>query len=254
MRFPRNNSEAMTFRDIVNKLKAYDDKVNRMWGVYTPAERIEAKEHRKSELVRHRPTLINGMRAELETAQSSVKRAEQLMKVAQKKEINSWDSTRLNSEMDIATKRISQAVKSDDPTKAIQALVQEADNSGDRYKIRALGEMIQGEGKNLPEFQNRADIQWAGLQQGKKLKELMTSPEMIEVEKLASTAYDQYGAKIEELAQISKLIGEGDPLDAHATNDLSKAMRKFQNRGKPIESRKPEIEKIFHAGSKGIRD
>ena len=230
MRFPRNNGEAMTFRDIVNKLKAFDDKVNRMWGVYTPAERIEAKEHRKSELIKHRPTLINGMRAELESAQSSVKRAEQLMKVAQKKEINSWDSTRLNSEMDIATKRISQAVKAENPTEAIQALEKEAELSGDRYKIRALGEMIQSKGKNLPEFQNRADIQWAAAQQSKKLIKLRTSPEMVELEELASKAYDQYDATTEDLAKISELIGEGDPFHPLATNDLSRAMKEFKNR------------------------
>jgi len=229
-RYPSRSTARLGWRGIVNKIKESDKEFNKYWSIASDMEKSKGLEKRKNQVARYKSVIIEGMLKEHRSYAKDVQRAEELMRLAQKEEINSWDTSKLAGEMDLASKRIDRALKTEDPVTRINDMVKEADQSKDKYKIRALAEELTGEGKQMAEFRDRADINWLSKVQDKKLRAIRTSDRMKSAQEVANQAYDNYEAKKGDLCSISELIGEGDPLHPLATNDLSRVFKEFNNR------------------------
>jgi len=227
---------SLGWRGVVENIRENDKEWERVWSIASPLERQQAKEKRASQVSRYVDNITKGILEAHASLADDVIRAEGLMKRAKTAEINSWEADRLNSEITLAQTRLDKLISSTDRRinkgEQVKAFISEADQSGDRYKIRAWGEVLVSayNNKGLSGLQERTDINRLGLEQQENMIALRTSPEMTRAKETADLAYDQYENETKELGRISELIDEGDPFHALATNPLSDAFKEFKKR------------------------
>ena len=136
----------------LNQIKEARSEYNKIERILTPYERQTIFGNIKADAEANYSRVYQGVKTRLDAAVGNYKAAAAKRAAAIAKEINSWDAGKLNDELQAFQTRINmelgkkgvQGIFSGQPAaRRIEALYQEAQASGDRYKMRAAAEALR---------------------------------------------------------------------------------------------------------------
>ena len=181
------------------------------------------------------PTVRAGVLEQHDKAIKKIEETKQKYNRAATDEIRRWDATRLSAELDVAQRRAEMAlvagdpgVFQDSPTKGamLEALFNEAIQSGDDYKMRSAFEVIRAVSPRVT-GDERAQVNHLGKLCEHELSSLRITENMVAAQEEQGSAWNEYLQTREEVIDASKALGD-DPLHPFATNDFAKAIRRVQ--------------------------
>ena len=137
----------------LNQIKEARNEFAKIERILSPYERQTIFTNIRDDAHANYGKIYNGVKARLDAAVGNYKSAAAKRAAAIAKEINSWDAGKLNAEMQAFQLRIGLELGKRDAqgifsgtsvSKRIEELYQEAQASGDRYKMRAAAEVLRG--------------------------------------------------------------------------------------------------------------
>jgi hypothetical protein len=175
-----------------------------------------------------------GVASPYKAAIKALREAEANTGKAKAREIDRFDSARLSQEQQYATKRLEQILADPgNPMKPsslahrkVEAFYQEARQSKDIYKQRAIYEALSG----LPakyQGSHEESIHFIAGSAGRELQALRATPEIAEAEKAQQAAFESVMARREELRQVGELY-EGNLSGPFAHGAFAKAYKQVQ--------------------------
>jgi hypothetical protein len=225
-----NASIANDWQGMVDHLKKANQEYRAASGIMTPYERQSIGQSIAEKREQLRPTIEAGALAVWEGAKANLKAALANVEAQRRKATNSWDDGKLAPIMQVYSMRIDQATKADagrPDLAALQAIYAEAKDSGDRYKIRAAAEALQGVVSKIPAgsapdphgTDARMIANGIAKRAGRDLEALKTSPELTKADELAA-------AKTQELNAAKSLLYEAaEPIDGVFPNGTMRNSR-----------------------------
>lgn len=148
-----NQKSSTNWKDAVKEIQEAKKEIHRKEQIMTDYERdlygrtVKDKVHQKYGMI------LKGVAEELENTISKYKTAKASTSTAIAKEINTWEAGKLQSELNLAQSRFGMITTGPSTNAfgggpgivdAARKIYQEAVASGDRYKIRAAAEALQG--------------------------------------------------------------------------------------------------------------
>lgn len=157
--------------------------------------------------------IYQAVKTEMDTAIVAYKNALIKTAAARTKEIASWESGKLRDELELAKIRVQNAFENREPgrtvTSRVKAIYEDALASGDRYKIRAVAEVLNGAGWNskLPRGEG-AGIDIIGGQAAEQLQKMLRTDAVIEAEQGEARAAEQLVNTRNEVYKVGELMGD----------------------------------------------
>jgi len=139
---------------MIDEVKEYQAELDKYQAVMTPYERIKYGEITQAARDKYAAPVTQGGLAYWEGAKNRLKSMDAAIMAEKRRIANTWDSGKLAAEMQLAEMRISKALKSDGGKfnlPAIEAIMAEAEVSGDKHKVRAVCEAVQDLVSKTPE-------------------------------------------------------------------------------------------------------
>lgn len=141
-----------SWKDDLNRIKFAREKLNREQGIMTPHERQAHAERLHDEIRMVYPRIYKGVKSNLDEAIHKYQNAKTNTAKAKADEINSWDTAKLDSEMNAFRSMVKSALDNpgdplaggSGPSKRIEMLYQEAVASQNPLKIRAAADVLDG--------------------------------------------------------------------------------------------------------------
>lgn len=194
----------------LNQIREARQEFEKIERILTPYEKQTIYGNIKADAEANYSRVYQGVKARLDAAVGNYKSAAAKRAAAIAKEINSWDAGKLNNELQAFSTRVNmelgkkdaQGIFSGQPAaRRIEALYQEAQASGDRYKMRAAAEVLRAaDVEKLPSDQRTAVL-------------LMARSASDNLEALRNTddiqnAIDQENAAIKQMQDEQKFVRE----------------------------------------------
>lgn len=214
----------------LNQIKEARNEYAKIERILSPYERQTIFGNIREDAQTNYGRVYEGCKARLDTAVGNYKAAAAKRAAAIAKEINSWDSAKLNAEMQSFQlrvgmelgKRDTQGIYSGAPvSKRIGKIYQEAQASGDRYKIRAAAEVLRAtDSEKLPSDQRTA-VMLMARDAGDTLDTLRNTDEI-------KNAIDQENAAVKAMQEEQQFIREaGEVMFDAPTNVLGRDVSNF---------------------------
>ena len=171
----------------LNQIREARQEFEKIERILTPYEKQTIYGNIKADAEANYSRVYNGVKARLDAAVGNYKSAAAKRADAIAKEINSWDAAKLNAEIQAFQMRVgmelgkrdAQGILSGQPAaRRIEVLYQEAQASGDPYKMRAAAEVLRAaDTEKLPDEQ-RMDVQLLARAAGDNLEALRNTDEI----------------------------------------------------------------------------
>ena len=214
----------------LNQIKEARNEYAKIERILSPYERQTIFGNIREDAQANYGRVYEGCKARLDAAVGNYKAAAAKRAAAIAKEINSWDSAKLNAEMQSfqlrvgmeMQKRDSQGIFSGAPvSKRIEKIYREAQASGDRYKIRAAAEVLRAtDSEKLPSDQRTA-VMLLARDAGDTLDTLRYTDEI-------KNAINQENAAVKAMQEEQKFIREaGEVMFDAPTNVLGRDVSNF---------------------------
>jgi hypothetical protein len=227
-----------TWRDRIREIKSAYDELRENSSIMNEYQRTIIERRIKDMKTAYYPVIVSGLLAENRDAVQTLKNAKHRTISEKQKEINSWDAQKLTTEMQLQQMLVDQSFSegnhnifnSDGTVGNLEKIFNDAQQSGDKYKMRAVAEVM----KSLPNKTNSMEdeIKFAGNHLANESKKLLQSiritPEMVKANEGYQQAYDEYRTVRQEIIKTSYDIGEGDPLGFFKDNELTRAIKQVQ--------------------------
>lgn len=194
----------------LNQIKEARSEYNKIERILSPYERQTIFGNIKADAEANYSRVYNGVKARLDAAVGNYKSAAAKRAAAIAKEINSWDAGKLNDELQAFSTRVSmelskkdaQGIFSGQPAaKRIEALYQEAQASGDRYKMRAAAEVLRAADVEKLPSEQQMQVQLLARAASDNLEALRNTDDIKE-------AIDLEDAAIEAMQNEQKFVRE----------------------------------------------
>ncbi len=194
----------------LNQIKEARSEYNKIERILSPYERQTIFGNIKADAEANYSRVYNGVKARLDAAVGNYKAAAAKRAAAIAKEINSWDAGKLNDELQAFSTRVSmelskkdaQGIFSGQPAaKRIEALYQEAQASGDRYKMRAAAEVLRAADVEKLPSEQQMQVQLLARAASDNLEALRNTDDIKE-------AIDLEDAAIEAMQNEQKFVRE----------------------------------------------
>lgn len=230
---------AQTWKDAGAALKDACDEYTKNQSIMTDYERRVIGREIKEQKDRFLPALQAGLAGEINGAIENYQKAQGKLFNARAAETRRWDGGKLAGELntystlvDIIYRSAANDAFSGGPPAGskLQALYEDALRSGDMYKIRAAGEVLQGF-ENGGGFKAQSDRVSAAALAGQAKNDLSVLRNTEEVN-LAGQEIGKAGSKIRETIETARTdlqaIGEGDPGGMLAYGLVTAAIRRVK--------------------------
>lgn len=203
----QNNNDWMSKLD---QIKAARKEFEKLQGIMTPYERQTIYGGMQAEAKANYSRIYNGVKERFEAAKSNYKAAAAKRAAAIAKEINNWDTARLNAEVQAFQTRLSMELGKKDAqgaftgqpaAKRIAALYQEAQASGDKYKMRAAAEVLQAANFDSIPREQRMDVLMVSRAASDNLEALRNTDEI-------RKAIEQENAAVKQLQDEQQFLRE----------------------------------------------
>jgi hypothetical protein len=231
----------------INLIRAYKKEYQEYASVMTEYERLAAGREINRLKEQYRPMVTGHLLEELEASITVVKVREKARQKAVADEVNRWEAGRLAAEMQAAKMLISaanMAPKRDGFSgnsltreERIDQLYQDAQNSGDIYKQRAMAAM-------LSEYNGDHELNHLVRQAEKDLQKLHITPE---IEK-ATGEYEQAWRDLAQASHDSQTIAPevGEDMGIFASGPVSQKLKQIDFVGRTIlEADDPRIQNVI---------
>ena len=194
----------------LNQIKEARSEYNKIERILTPYERQTIFGNIKADAEANYSRVYNGVKARLDAAVGNYKSAAAKRAAAIAKEINSWDAGKLNDELQAFSTRVNmelskkdaQGIFSGQPAaKRIEALYQEAQASGDRYKMRAAAEVLRAADVEKLPSEQQMQVQLLARAASDNLEALRNTDDI-------QNAIDQENAAIKQMQDEQKFVRE----------------------------------------------
>lgn len=178
--------------------------------ILTPYERQTIWGNIKADAEANYSRVYQGVKARLDAAVGNYKSAAAKRAAAIAKEINSWDAGKLNNELQAFSTRVNmelgkkdaQGIFSGQPAaRRIEALYQEAQASGDRYKKRAAAEVLRAADVEKLPSEQQMQVQLLARTASDNLEALRNTDDI-------QNAIDQENAAIKQMQDEQKFVRE----------------------------------------------
>ena len=209
-----SNSNPTTWQEAVKQLNEANQQFKRLHGIMTPLEKqfitqeiIEARE-------KYRSFIENGVLAEFSQAQTILKERLANLEREKARVINGFDQGQLAASMQVASMRIDHAAKNGD-LDSLQAIYQEAKDSGDRVKQKAVAEALQSVTSKFPAsaLNSRGKPAKRGAnilesQAARDLLQFQTGPELDQAHQTTAQAVDQLDYVRRQMVNVSETMSD----------------------------------------------
>lgn len=194
----------------VNQIKEARKVLSQNAGLMSAWERQTISEDINDNVSRNYSRIYGGAKERLDNAKNTYKSATAKRQAAEAREINSWDTGKLNAEMQAYQTRVNielakqgAGIFGNGPTisKRIEALYREAVASGDKHKIRAAAEAVQAANTDKLPIDQRVEVQSIRREANDKLNELRFTDDI-------ATALNEENAAILQLQNEQKFVRE----------------------------------------------
>lgn len=234
----KNRGENMqtNWKDAFKLLQRMRAGYRELENIMTAFERQTNSEEIKQRAESLHPVIAGGALAEHAAAIKKIEASRVATDRARAAEINRWKPDQLRAELENVRTLVTLAAEGRGPSFGapadvggrLQAIYQEAQASGDIYKQRAACEVLQS--LDLAKFSHDdkpAALSVANLSK-RTLKALRETPELAETYKQQDAALNDYIAVRQEIIEVSKALGEGNPEEVFTENTFSKALRQVK--------------------------
>ena len=198
----------------LNQIREARQEFEKIERILTPYEKQTIYGNIKADAEANYSRVYQGVKARLDAAVGNYKSAAARRADALAKEINRWDAAKLNAEIQAFQMRVgmelgkrdAQGILSGQPAaRRIEVLYQEAQASGDPYKMRAAAEVLRAaDTEKLPDEQ-RMDVQLLARAAGDNLEALRNTDEIkaaIEGENAAIKAMQDEQRFVREAGEV----------------------------------------------------
>jgi hypothetical protein len=186
-----------TWQDAVKDLDEANQQFKKLYSIMTPLEKHFVTEQIAETREKYRRAIEEGAIAQHTEAINNLK--SKLARVESERRIlaNSWNQHELSAALQVAEMRINHAAKAGD-LDSLKAIYQEAKESGDRVKQRAVAEAMQNVTEKFPTAAQdshgesmRRSVNLMEKQAARELQKLQTSQGLEEAHKAAAQAVQQ---------------------------------------------------------------
>lgn len=211
----------------LNRLKSKIAEANRYASKYSPAEMAKARDDIQAIREGFHKTISGEAIRDLDRSAYHLQSVNNSIREKKRKALNSYDSQRLSVELSIASALLQVANKSADKLLALERLVDDVKASGDKYKAKALYELLPG-----------AYSPGNGIDEGLKINSLRSRLEKDVAEVIPSDedkqkvyeAHNEYKKQAIEFRQIASLLGVTDVDHPMAGSEMAKAFQRYDVR------------------------
>ena len=216
----------------LNQIKEARSEYNKIERILSPYERQTIFGNIKADAEANYSRVYNGVKARLDAAVGNYKSAAAKRAAAIAKEINSWDAGKLNDELQAFSTRVSmelskkdaQGIFSGQPAaKRIEALYQEAQASGDRYKMRAAAEVLRAADVEKLPSEQQMQVQLLARAASDNLEALRNTDDIqnaIDLENAAIKAMQDEQKFVREAAEV--MFDEGGQIFGRDVSNFGK--------------------------------
>lgn len=231
---------AATWRDQYKILKEAKGEYERYAGIMSGYEQTIIARDIKARMEQHRSAITAGALSDYNAVLSRYQGAEAATQRAKKAEIARWgDAAKLVSEMQAAEMLLKQAMETTDnaivgPGKtstsaALEALYQEARDSGDIYKQRAAAEVFKAAVTEARKYgRDAVVINRIAVQAAQDLEQLRFTDEMRAAEEGKAQAWQEYLTARRDLVEIGTFVDGYSPEDTFAQGPFALAVKRVQ--------------------------
>ena len=216
----------------LNQIKEARSEYNKIERILSPYERQTIFGNIKADAEANYSRVYNGVKARLDAAVGNYKAAAAKRAAAIAKEINSWDAGKLNDELQAFQMRVNmelgkkdtQGIFSGQPApRRIEALYQEAQASGDRYKMRAAAEVLRAADVEKLPSEQQMQVQLLARAASDNLEALRNTDDIqnaIDQENAAIKAMQDEQAFVREAAEV--MFDEGGSIFGREVSNFGK--------------------------------
>jgi len=235
---PGSRSWVEELAEIGEALREYNDHLTMM----TPYEQraIGLSVYRRRDEIA--PRIRQCAIAEWDQAIQNVRAAHQRVNAEKTKEAARWDSSRLHSEMELARSRVVNAIGAESSNGRIaqeswdmlDRIYQDAQQSGDIYKIRATDEVYLGLLSHVKsnDMDERMKAHGYGVRARQDLAKVRTTPELEAAHKAAAETYDGLTEARKMLGVVAENLGFTAPNGMIEDSEIDKALRRVTQNGR----------------------
>lgn len=241
MRAFANSQYMPTWKDRLTVIRKARAELRQYEAIMTPYEKQSISRSIQEQVQRDYHIIFQGAADELNQHISSYQEAARKLERARAAEIASWDSSRLGTEMNTFQMLVDQVLGSGakmpgfssgpDAAARLTKLYQEAKDSGDRYKLRAAAEVMQGirgrVTKGTP-IEQAAALGGLARQAESDIEDIRFPDSLLDAldeKQQAATALLQ---ERDAIAEIAEVMGENPQVAFGNSGDLVKLIRRVQ--------------------------
>ncbi len=245
------------WREGLELIRASREEYKQYAAIMTPYEQSLAEREIQSTIDRWKPEIISNLLREHEAAINQVKDARQAIERQKAVEVNRWEAGKLGGELQVAKMLLDQAGNAPDQgdpfrggsgsrQERIQALYQDARQSGDIFKQRAMAETLQGLNVGRD-----SELNHLVKQAERDLAAMRRTVEIEQAEQAAAVAWQALVDKTVEVATIAPEIGEGTGM--LSSGPLTQSTRRIKPNGEILDLDNAEVTGIkFIESTRGV--
>lgn len=223
------NRFTTNWHDDLEDIRQMRNDLNANWGLMTDFEKVKYKNAftRKREAAFKKIT--GGAIEEFRGMIRRYVRTGEEFDAEVRKEMNAWDPAKLNAEMQLAESRVQAIIRDGDQVaKGLKGLYQEATQSQDLHKIRAVTEALKGNHTKLNNLDDKMAVNGLAKEAEEKLKDLRMTEGMKQAVQKRTAERENLLQARRNLISISEDLGQGDPSEIYATGEYAKMMKVVQ--------------------------
>lgn len=203
---------------MIQEIRDLEQKITKYNPFMTTAERMMASDQMAETRAKYRDPITRDAIGKWNQAKSNLRKALQEVEREKARNLNNWDAGKLANEMQVAKMRVDSATKSDGGRfnlSAIQSIISEANQSGDKYKQRAVLEAVQDLVSKVPAGNQdphgndaRMVANRIAKEAGKQLEALNSSAWLEQAHNTASQRVQELNAAKSNLVETASVMGE----------------------------------------------
>jgi len=212
------------WRQSLKELKEMNEEYSKYYPTYTEAEKMKYRKSFNSKRDFSRNAISDGITKELFDSIEKVNKQRELLALYKKSELKSWDSAKLQAEYGVTSVILDMATVGTNPmtgditSARVEKLWKEARDSGDKYKIRALADLLNGVLVKVEDEEERLRINGIKLEASETLKKIRETPDIERTKQEVKTSFDEFSLKLREYERIGELIDMSGELEWRIRN------------------------------------
>jgi len=201
----------------------------RLYGAaYTPAEQAKKSKELHDLRANNAQTVASRAVDNLIDKARDVEIEYKLLTAKRKAEAQSWDAAKLAPELGVASVLLDMSLKAADPVKTVKNLWAEVKQTGDRYKIRALAEVLPGLVAKTGNLDHQLAFNGVLTEARSKVVQIRNTPDIQKADQDTRAAFMNYQAAVREFRETAQLMDEADPVHPLAVGTYGMAFRRIR--------------------------